>query len=81
MTVWQVMMTTIVVATVASCASPRDPGWVDLPSTAVDSGEVVRIKSKEEIARTLDANKLNRGMGFEEEMPRFCGRTAKVLRR
>lgn len=43
MTAWQVMMTTIVVATVASCASPRDPGWVDLPSTAVDSGEVVRI--------------------------------------
>jgi hypothetical protein len=44
-------------------------------------GELVRIKSKEEIMRTLDANRLNRGMGFEEEMARSCGRTARVLRR
>ena len=44
-------------------------------------GEFVRIKSKEEIMRTLDAGRLNRGMGFEEEMARSCGRTARVLRR
>jgi hypothetical protein len=44
-------------------------------------GEVVRIRSKEEIARTLDSRCLNRGLGFEEEMARFCGRTARVLRR
>lgn len=41
-------------------------------------GEVVRIKSKDEITRTLNANRLNRGLGFEEEMARFCGRTARV---
>jgi hypothetical protein len=44
-------------------------------------GEVVRIKSKEEIVRTLNDKRLNRGMGFEEEMARSCGKTARVLRR
>lgn len=44
-------------------------------------GEVVRIKSREEIMATLDADLLNRGMGFEAEMSRFCGRTARVKAR
>ena len=44
-------------------------------------GELVRIKSREEIMATLDANLLNRGMGFEAEMSRFCGRTARVKAR
>jgi hypothetical protein len=44
-------------------------------------GELVRIKSKEEIVATLDANLLNRGMGFEMEMARYCGQTARVARR
>jgi hypothetical protein len=43
-------------------------------------GELVRIKSKEEIMRTLDQEQLNRGLGFEAEMARFCGRTARVAR-
>jgi hypothetical protein len=59
-----------------SVVGPTPTGRLDL-----QVGEVVRIKSKDEIARTLDAKKLNRGMGFEEEMARSCGRTAKVLRR
>jgi hypothetical protein len=44
-------------------------------------GERVRIKAKEEITQTLDAKRLNRGMGFEEEMARSCGKTAAVERR
>jgi hypothetical protein len=44
-------------------------------------GELVRIKSREEIMATLDTNLLNRGMGFDSEMSRFCGRTAKVKAR
>jgi hypothetical protein len=44
-------------------------------------GELVRIKSKEEISKTIDANRLNRGMGIEEEMAWHCGRTARVARR
>lgn len=44
-------------------------------------GERVRIRSKEEILKTLNKDLLNRGMGFDEEMSRFCGREGRVLRR
>lgn len=44
-------------------------------------GELVRVRSREEIMRTLDAGRLNRGMGFEEEMARYCGKTARVRAR
>jgi hypothetical protein len=44
-------------------------------------GELVRIKSKAEIEATLNGDLLNRGMGFDPEMSRFCGRTARVQRR
>jgi hypothetical protein len=44
-------------------------------------GELVRIKSKAEIVATLNGDLLNRGMGFDPEMSRFCGRTARVQRR
>lgn len=44
-------------------------------------GELVRVRSREEIAATLDTGRLNRGMGFEEEMARFCGKTARVRAR
>ncbi|WP_298800561.1 hypothetical protein [Pseudonocardia sp. 73-21] len=44
-------------------------------------GELVRVKSKDAILATLDANLLNRGMGFEEEMSRWCGRVGRVERR
>ena len=40
-------------------------------------GELVRIKSKNDILATLDENLLNRGMGFDEEMLRFCGQTRR----
>jgi hypothetical protein len=44
-------------------------------------GELVRIRSKEQILATLNENMLNKGMGFEVEMARYCGQTAKVLAR
>ena len=44
-------------------------------------GELVRIKSREEILATLNGGLLNRGMGFDAEMSRFCGRTAGVKAR
>lgn len=49
--------------------------------TGLQPGDLVRIKSREEIAPTLNADLLNRGMGFDAEMARFCGRTARVARR
>ena len=41
---------------------------------------MVRIKTKEQIEATLNENMLNRGLGFEEEMARYCGRTAGCKR-
>jgi hypothetical protein len=49
--------------------------------TDLQPGELVRIKSKQEIEKTLNADLLNRGLGFHIEMARFCGRTARVARR
>jgi hypothetical protein len=44
-------------------------------------GELVRIKSKREIVATLDKTNRNRGLSFDHEMARFCGRTARVRSR
>ncbi|MFL6143625.1 MAG: hypothetical protein ACJ72N_17405 [Labedaea sp.] len=44
-------------------------------------GELVRIRSKEDIVATLDENLLNRGMGFDEEMSSYCGQTYRVQSR
>jgi hypothetical protein len=49
--------------------------------TELQPGELVRIKSKAEIMKTLDRGLRNRGLGFEEEMARHCGRVTRVLRR
>lgn len=49
--------------------------------TGLQPGELVRIKPQAEIMATLDADLRNRGLGFEEEMARYCGREARVLRR
>jgi len=49
--------------------------------TNLQPGDTVRIRSKDEVAQTLNAELLNRGMGFDAEMARFCGRTARVARR
>ena len=53
------------------------------PSVRTDlrPGELVRVKPKKEIMKTLDANLRNRGLGFDAEMLRFCSRTARVERR
>lgn len=49
--------------------------------TDLKPGELVRIKSKRDILQTLNGDLLNRGLGFDVEMTRFCGRTARVERR
>jgi hypothetical protein len=41
-------------------------------------GDVVRVRSAEEIARTLDENGLNRRLSFDRELLRYCGRTCIV---
>ncbi|MGI5161747.1 hypothetical protein [Microbispora sp. CA-102843] len=64
-------------------------GWVGpgpntrTPTGILDlqPGEMVRIKSRAEIVATLGSDRKNRGLGFEEEMAHWCGKTARVLAR
>jgi hypothetical protein len=53
------------------------------PSATLDlrPGDLVRIKSKDEIEATLDEANHNRGLLFDGEMARYCGRTARVRAR
>jgi hypothetical protein len=44
-------------------------------------GELVEIKSKEEILATLDKTGHNRGLRFDVEELKYCGTRARVLRR
>jgi hypothetical protein len=44
-------------------------------------GELVEVKSKDEILATLDRGARNRGMTFDVEMAPFCGQSMRVLRR
>jgi hypothetical protein len=44
-------------------------------------GEIVEVKSAEEIRGTLDANGKNRNLGFMPEMWDYCGRQLRVLKR
>jgi len=42
-------------------------------------GDVVRVRSKAEIAQTLDAHGKSRGLWFDREMLPYCGKTLRVL--
>jgi hypothetical protein len=46
----------------------------------LEAGDWVKVKSAEEIAKTLDKDYRNRGLYFDREMMKYCGRTAQVLR-
>jgi hypothetical protein len=59
----------------------RAVGRTPTAELGLQPGERVRIKSKDAILDTLNADQLNRGLGFDEEMARFCGREARVERR
>jgi hypothetical protein len=44
-------------------------------------GEIIEVKSAEEIRRTLDATDKNRGLGFMPEMWEYCGQRGRVFKR
>jgi hypothetical protein len=44
-------------------------------------GELVQVRSKYEIMRTINEGQRNRGLWFDVEMVPFCGGTFRVLRR
>lgn len=60
----------------AGTPGPKPTGRTDL-----QPGELVRIKSREEIAETVNDERKNRGLGIDAEMVRHCGKTAAVARR
>ena len=47
----------------------------------LQAGELVEVKSAEEIFETLDRTGSNRGLRFDGEMLKYCGRRARVRRR
>lgn len=53
------------------------------PSHPLDlkPGELVQVKSKDEILATLDKNQRNRGLWFDSEMLPYCAGIYRVLRR
>lgn len=50
-------------------------------SLGVQEGDLVRVKSGDEILRTVDENLVNRGMAFHAEMMPYCGKTFRVAQR
>lgn len=66
---------------------PRKTGTIPAGETTptqmlnLQPGELVRIKSHEEILRTLDSSSRNRGLYFDAEEVPYCGGTHRVLRR
>jgi hypothetical protein len=44
----------------------------------VRPGELVQVRSKEEIMRTINTRQRNRGLWFDVEMVPFCGKTFRV---
>lgn len=66
---------------------PRKSGTIPFgqstPTSVLDlqPGDLVRVKSHEEILATLDTNCKNRGLTFDGEMVPYCGETFKVRTR
>jgi len=66
---------------------PRTPGLIPegkpTPSGTLNlqPGELVRVKSHEEILKSVDSSNRNRGMYWDAELVPYCGGTYRVLRR
>ena len=66
---------------------PVRPGQLPVggPTPSVNlslkEGELVRVKSTDEILATVDELLVNRGMGFHPEMMPYCGKTFRVTQR
>jgi hypothetical protein len=66
---------------------PRKPGFLPLEqptptaSLNLQSGELVRVKSREEILKTINTDNKNRGLWWDAELAPYCGGTYRVLSR
>jgi len=53
----------------------------NFPSLSLMVGDLVRVRSKEQIMQTLDENKKLEGCVFMEEMWQYCGSEYKVIKK
>lgn len=53
----------------------------DSPPLRLQPGDLVQIRSREEIAATLNPEGFNRGLWFDREMMAYCGGTYRVRQR
>jgi hypothetical protein len=60
---------------------PRAAASEPAESLGLEPGELVQVRSRGEIARTLDETGKNRGLWFDKEMVPFCGQTHRVQER
>jgi hypothetical protein len=58
----------------------RGTGSRSTPTEPLDlrPGDLVKVRSPDEIAATLDERGFNRGLSFDREMLPYCGRTFRV---
>jgi len=56
-------------------------GKTPMFSTNLSPGEIVQVRSKDEIMQTVNADMRNRGLSFDVEMVAYCGTEQRVLRR
>jgi hypothetical protein len=65
------------------CYPARPPGSNDkaLPMLSLQPGQWVRVRTSEQIARTLDKNSKNRGLWFDRDMLKYCGSLRQVRSR
>lgn len=64
-----------------ACLAPTRNPPLKRPPLDLRPGEWVRIRSREEIAETMDAKGGTRGLIFDREMLQYCGRTFRVKQR
>jgi hypothetical protein len=62
---------------IAGAASGRTPSL----HSNLQPGDLVQVRSKQEIIQTLGPDNRNRGLVFDVEMVPYCGRTFRVLTR
>lgn len=55
--------------------------WPDSQLLDLQPGDLVEVRSREEIEATLDTSQKNRGLWFDEEMLAYCGHRGKVRHR
>jgi hypothetical protein len=49
--------------------------------TGLQPGDIVRVRTRQEIVATLNPERKNRGLSFDAEMVKYCGKELRVLAR